>query len=78
MMTPSHPHAGLNERMSTGKAPVDLLLRTGGEARMSNFLLWQTAYAEIVIVDDLWPDMTASRMRAVFETYRNRQRRFGL
>jgi len=57
---------------------VDLLIRTGGEKRLSNFLLWDVAYAELFFSDVLWPDFTAAELRKAFEFYAQRQRRFGL
>ena len=56
---------------------VDLLIRTSGEQRLSNFLLWQSAYAELLFVDECWPDFTAERFRGVIESYGKRERRFG-
>ncbi len=55
----------------------DLLIRTSGELRISNFLLWQLAYAELVFVDALWPDFGAELLRNALETYSGRRRRFG-
>ena len=55
----------------------DLLIRTSGEARISNFLLWQLAYAELVFVEQLWPDFGEADLRAALESYARRQRRFG-
>jgi undecaprenyl diphosphate synthase len=55
----------------------DVLIRTSGEKRISNFLLWQLAYAELVFVDALWPDFGADDLRAALETYAARGRRFG-
>src|SRR3989442_11302536 len=55
----------------------DLLIRTSGELRISNFLLWQLAYAELVFVDTLWPDFGARELRAALEDYSSRRRRFG-
>lgn len=57
--------------------PVDLLMRTGGERRISNFVLWQAAYAELYFCDELWPDVTAATLDAAFADYASRQRRFG-
>lgn len=57
--------------------PVDLLMRTGGEKRISNFLLWQTAYSEFFFCDDLWPDVGAPLLEVAFADYQSRQRRFG-
>ncbi|MBO8194641.1 di-trans,poly-cis-decaprenylcistransferase [Streptomyces oryzae] len=56
---------------------VDLLLRTGGEHRLSNFLLWHCAYAELVFLDVLWPDFRSSHFRHALELYHQRRRRFG-
>jgi undecaprenyl diphosphate synthase len=55
----------------------DLLIRTGGERRISNFLLWQLAYAEIFFSDDLWPDFDAVALDAALAWYAQRERRFG-
>jgi undecaprenyl diphosphate synthase len=55
----------------------DLLIRTSGELRISNFLLWQLAYAELVFVDALWPDFGPADFRSAIEDYASRRRRFG-
>jgi undecaprenyl diphosphate synthase len=55
----------------------DLLIRTSGELRISNFLLWQLAYAELVFVDKLWPDFSGDDLRAALDDYASRRRRFG-
>jgi undecaprenyl diphosphate synthase len=55
----------------------DLLIRTSGEKRISNFLVWQAAYAELVFVDTLWPDFGERDLRRALEEYATRQRRFG-
>jgi undecaprenyl diphosphate synthase len=55
----------------------DLLIRTSGEVRISNFLLWQLAYSELVFTDTLWPDFGADDLRSALETYAGRRRRFG-
>jgi undecaprenyl diphosphate synthase len=55
----------------------DLLIRTSGELRISNFLLWQLAYAELVFVDKLWPDFSGDDLRAALQDYASRRRRFG-
>ena len=57
--------------------PLDLLIRTSGEQRLSNFLLWQSAYAELLFVDTLWPDFGASDLQAAVDAFAHRQRRFG-
>jgi undecaprenyl diphosphate synthase len=55
----------------------DLLIRTSGEERISNFLLWQCAYSELVFSDALWPDFSREEFRAALDEYERRQRRFG-
>jgi undecaprenyl diphosphate synthase len=56
---------------------VDLLIRTGGEKRLSDFLLWESAYAELCFVDTLWPDFSAEDLRAALVDFLRRERRFG-
>ncbi len=58
-------------------AEVDLLIRTSGELRLSNFMLWQVAYSELVFVETLWPDFGVRDLRAALEQYAGRRRRFG-
>jgi undecaprenyl diphosphate synthase len=65
------------ELQTAGCPEVDLLIRTGGEKRVSNFLLWDIAYAEVFFSDVLWPDFTAAELRKAFDFYARRQRRFG-
>jgi undecaprenyl diphosphate synthase len=61
-----------------GPAPdVDLLIRTGGEKRLSDFLLWECAYAELYFTPVMWPDFDASHLGAAMADFRNRDRRFG-
>ncbi|MGA7984274.1 MAG: polyprenyl diphosphate synthase [Burkholderiales bacterium] len=55
----------------------DLFIRTGGEQRVSNFLLWQLAYTELYFTDTLWPDFDANALQAAIESYRRRERRYG-
>ncbi|MEM9437012.1 MAG: undecaprenyl diphosphate synthase family protein, partial [Pseudomonadota bacterium] len=55
----------------------DLVIRTSGEARISNFLLWQSAYAEYEFIDTLWPDFSADEFQRIVESYDMRERRFG-
>jgi undecaprenyl diphosphate synthase len=57
---------------------VDLLIRTGGEQRISNFLLWQAAYAELYFTEALWPDFDEAELAKAMHWYAARQRRFGL
>jgi undecaprenyl diphosphate synthase len=71
--------ATITERLALGFAPdPDLLIRTGGERRVSNFLLWQLAYAELYFSDVLWPDFDARELDAALLWYSGRQRRFGM
>ena len=58
-------------------ADPDLVIRTSGEQRLSNFLLWQSAYAELVFTDSLWPDFGEEELRAALDEYTRRGRRFG-
>ncbi len=62
---------------TAGMPPLDLLVRTGGELRLSNFLLWQAAYAELYFTDTLWPDMDADAVDAAVEAFYKRKRRYG-
>ncbi|HSM53415.1 MAG TPA: polyprenyl diphosphate synthase [Erythrobacter sp.] len=57
--------------------PLDLLIRTSGEIRLSNFLLWQSAYAEMLFVDTLWPDFTPEMLGQALDDFAQRERRFG-
>lgn len=57
--------------------PLDLMIRTSGEQRLSNFLLWQAAYAELLFVDTLWPDFDGAALAEAIAAYGRRQRRFG-
>jgi undecaprenyl diphosphate synthase len=62
---------------TAGLPPVDLVIRTSGERRISNFLLWQAAYAELVFVDTLWPDFRARDFAECLIEFQQRERRFG-
>lgn len=62
---------------SAGLADPDLLIRTGGEQRVSNFLLWQIAYTELYFCDVYWPDFDRTHLSAAIQTYQQRLRRFG-
>jgi undecaprenyl diphosphate synthase len=62
---------------TAGQPDPDLIIRTGGEQRTSNFLLWQGAYAELVFSDTLWPDFAESDLDAAIEEFAQRQRRYG-
>lgn len=68
----------INERLDTADIPdPDLIIRTSGEERLSNFLLWQAAYAELMFVPDLWPDFNREAFFAALERFGARDRRFG-
>ena len=68
----------ITSRLYTAESPeLDLLVRTGGEMRLSNFLLWQAAYAELYFCDVLWPDMDADEVDRAIDTFMKRKRRFG-
>ncbi len=68
----------LGEHVALADVPaVDMLIRTGGEYRISNFLLWQTAYAELFFTPTLWPDFTTAELQSMFDDFSHRQRRFG-
>jgi undecaprenyl diphosphate synthase len=68
----------LAQHLSTAGMPdVDLLIRTGGEQRLSNFLLWQAAYAELYFSDVLWPDFDPAEIDAALDWFEQRNRRFG-
>ncbi len=68
----------INEHLYTQNLPdVDLLIRTSGEHRISNFLLWQIAYAELYFTDVLWPDFTEQNLYEAIISYQKRERRFG-
>jgi undecaprenyl diphosphate synthase len=63
--------------VTAGIPDPDLLIRTSGEKRISNYLLWQMAYTEFVFTDTLWPDFRREAFRAALEEYASRDRRFG-
>jgi undecaprenyl diphosphate synthase len=62
---------------TSGLPPLDLLIRTSGEQRLSNFLLWQAAYAELIFVDTLWPDFDGDTFLSALEEFAARERRYG-
>jgi undecaprenyl diphosphate synthase len=70
--------ARLSEQFYTAGVPdPDLIIRTSGEHRISNFLLWQCAYSEFLFVDNFWPDFTRQTLESAIAAYRQRERRFG-
>ena len=66
-----------NELDTAGQPPVDLLIRTSGDLRISNFLLWQTAYAELWFTKTAWPDFSPEEFIDALIDFANRNRRFG-
>ena len=69
---------GIGDALDTAGLPeLDLLIRTSGEVRLSNFLLWQAAYAELLFVDTLWPDFDEAAFNEALSQFAGRQRRFG-
>ena len=73
-ITPESIEAELD---TAGLPPLDLLIRTSGEVRLSNFLLWQAAYAEMIFTDVLWPDFTPAYLEAALAEFAQRERRYG-
>ena len=68
----------LGEYVQLANEPaVDMLIRTGGEYRLSNFLLWQSAYAELFFTQTLWPNFGAEELASMLQEFAQRQRRFG-
>ena len=71
--------AALSARVALADLPApDLFIRTGGELRISNFLLWQMAYTELWFTDTLWPDVDAATLQRALDDYAGRERRFGM
>ena len=56
---------------------IDVVVRSSGEKRLSNFMLWRSAYSELIFLDKFWPDMTAADVTAIIKEYSKRNRRFG-
>ena len=70
--------AAISDSLDTAGIPdPDLLIRTGGEQRISNFLLWQTAYSELYFCDAAWPDFNKNELEKAVDAYNNRERRYG-
>jgi undecaprenyl diphosphate synthase len=67
----------LTEALTAQSSDVDLLIRTGGEKRLSDFLLWESAYAELLFTDRMWPDFGEADLEAAVEEFNRRERRFG-
>lgn len=70
--------SNINNNLYTSNLPsLDLIIRTGGHNRLSNFLLWQSAYSEIFFIDKLWPDFTIQDLQNIFNKFTNIQRNYG-
>jgi undecaprenyl diphosphate synthase len=67
----------LSQILTTNSGDVDLFIRTGGEKRLSDFLLWESAYAELFFTDTMWPDFGAADLNEALQDFRRRERRFG-
>jgi undecaprenyl diphosphate synthase len=67
----------LAQALAANAGDVDLLIRTGGEKRLSDFLLWESAYAELLFTDRMWPDFDEADLDAAIDQFRHRERRFG-
>jgi undecaprenyl diphosphate synthase len=67
----------LTQALSAQTEEVDLLIRTGGEKRLSDFLLWESAYAELLFTDRMWPDFNEADLDAALDEFNLRERRFG-
>jgi undecaprenyl diphosphate synthase len=71
--------AAIGRRLAlAGQPEPDLFIRTGGDLRISNFLLWQLAYTELWFTETLWPDLDQATLRQALDDYASRERRFGL
>jgi len=66
----------INDNLYLKNSP-DIFIRPGGEKRVSDFLLWQSAYAELFFMDKLWPEFTKEDLRSIIEEFKKRERRFG-
>lgn len=70
--------AAIAQRLYAPDAPpIDMVVRTSGEQRLSNFMLWQSAYSELLFLEKAWPEMTKADVAAIIEEYKRRSRRFG-
>jgi undecaprenyl diphosphate synthase len=75
--SPEAARKSLHRELTHEAGDVDLLIRTGGEKRLSDFLLWESAYAELLFTDCMWPDFGAAELDAALDEFRRRERRFG-
>ena len=69
--------ANIGKHLDTPYGDVDLLIRTSGEQRLSNFLLWQLSYTELAFTRTYWPDFTVEELRGIIDDFKNRERKFG-
>jgi undecaprenyl diphosphate synthase len=76
-LTADHMHSVITHTLTSDSGNVDLLIRTGGEQRLSDFLLWESAYAELVFTRLMWPDFDESDLAAALGDFKHRERRFG-
>jgi len=67
----------ISNALDTPYSDIDLLIRTSGEQRLSNYLLWQVAYTELAFTKTLWPDFTTKELESIINDYKNRERKFG-
>lgn len=74
---PDAADVAITDALSARGGDVDLLIRTGGEKRLSDFMLWEAAYAELYFTDCMWPDFDAADLDAALDEFRRRERRFG-
>jgi undecaprenyl diphosphate synthase len=75
--SPDAIRLALDRALATTGGEVDLLIRTGGEQRLSDFLLWELAYAELLFTDRMWPDFDETDLELALEEFHRRERRFG-
>jgi undecaprenyl diphosphate synthase len=76
-LSPDQMHAVITQALTAESGNVDLLIRTGGEQRLSDFLLWESAYAELVFTHRMWPDFDESDLASALGDFNHRERRFG-
>lgn len=77
ILSPDLLRTSLEQELTTETGDVDLLIRTGGEKRLSDFLLWESAYAELLFTDRMWPDFNEPDLDEALEEFNHRQRRYG-
>lgn len=75
--SPDAMRSALDQALTSEGGEVDLLIRTGGEKRLSDFLLWESAYAELLFTDRMWPDFDEADLDMALKEFHRRERRFG-